>query len=150
MKSATKQVQNSKFYLFDCGVARALSGRLPYPPSDEELGPLLETFVVGEVRAYMEYSAKHYPLFFWRSYDGAEVDLLCETADGFVAVEIKSSRRWEKRFNRGLQRVREDLGRKRTALHGVYQGEREALWDDVHVVPVVQFLDELWAGEVFR
>ena len=32
LRSATKQVQQSKFYFFDSGVARALSGRLPYPP----------------------------------------------------------------------------------------------------------------------
>ena len=43
LKSATKQVQHSKFFCFDCGVARALTGRLPYPPIPEEIGPLPET-----------------------------------------------------------------------------------------------------------
>ena len=38
LKRATKQVAHPKFYLFDCGVARALSGRLPYPPAPEEEG----------------------------------------------------------------------------------------------------------------
>ena len=80
LKSATRQVQQSKFYFFDCGVVRALSGRLPYPPTPEELGPLVETFVVNELRAYLSYSGRHYPLHYWRSYDGAEVDALCETA----------------------------------------------------------------------
>ena len=150
LKSATKQVRQSKFHFFDSGVVRALSGRLPYPPTPEELGPLAETFVLNELRAWLGYSGVDYRLCFWRSYDGAEVDVLCETVDGFVAIEIKASMRWEKRFNRGLHRVREDLGKGRTTCHGVYLGGRSALWDDVHVLPLVDFLKRLWAGEIIR
>ena len=150
LKSATKQVRQSKFYFFDSGVARALTGRLSYPPTSEELGPLAETFVLNELRAYLGYCGGDYRLSFWRSYDGAEVDVLCETVEGFVAIEIKASPRWEKRFNRGLHRVRDDLGKDRTACHGVYLGERTALWDDVRVLPLVDFLKRLWAGEIIR
>ena len=150
LKSATKQVRQSKFYFFDSGVARALSGRLPYPPTPEESGPLAETFVLNELRAWLGYSGGDYRLSFWRSYDGAEVDVVCETVEGFVAIEIKASPRWEKRFNRGLHRVRDELGKDRTTCHGVYLGERTALWDDVHVLPLVDFLKRLWAGEIIR
>ena len=150
LKSATKQVRQSKFYFFDSGVARALSGRLFYPPTAEEMGPLAETFVLNELRAWLGYSRTDYRLWFWRSYDGVEVDALCETVDGFVAIEIKASPRWEKRFNRGLRRVADDLGNRRTACYGVYLGERSALWDDVNVLPLVDFLKRLWAGEVIR
>ena len=149
LKSATRQVQQSKFYFFDCGVVRALSGRLPYPPTPEELGPLVETFVVNELRAYLSYSGRHYPLHYWRSYDGAEVDALCETAAGFVAIEVKASARWDKRFNRGFRRVREHLPHPATC-YGVYLGRRAALWDDVQVLPVLDFLKRLWDGEVLR
>ncbi len=148
LKSATKQVRQSKFYFFDCGVARALAGRLPYPPTAEETGPLAETYILGELRAYLSYTTRHYRLHFWRSYDGVEVDMLCETAHGFVALEIKASSRWERRFNRGLHRVSEDLGKDRTTCYGVYFGERAALWDDVLVLPVMDFLKRLWAGEI--
>jgi predicted AAA+ superfamily ATPase len=148
LKRATKQVGHPKFYFFDAGVARALSGRLPYPPTPEELGPLFETFLLGEVRAFLSYRRLHYPLAFWRTYDGVEVDLLFETARGYLAIEMKSSDRWEPRFNRGLRRVRDDLGAGRVRCLGVYAGEREARFDDVRVLPVVQFLRELWAGDL--
>ena len=148
LKSATRQVRQSKFYFFDCGVARALSGRLPYPPTAEESGPLAETFTLGELRAYLSYTARNYRLHFWRSYNGAEVDVLCETARGFVAIEIKASTRWERRFNRGLHRVSDDLGKGDTTCYGVYFGERAALWDDVHVLPAMEFLRRLWADEI--
>ena len=150
LKSATKQVQNSKFFFFDCGVARALTDRLPYPPTREEMGPLLETMMLQELRAYLSYTGRGYQLHFWRTYDGAEVDMLCETVDGFVAIEVKASSRWEKRFNRGLQRVRRELGAERTTCYGVYLGARPALWDDVRVLPVISFLQQLWDGQVLR
>ena len=150
LKSANKQVRQSKFYFFDSGVARALTGRLPYPPTDQELGPLTETFVLNELRAYLAYSALDYKLHFWRSYDSAEVDVLCETAAGFVAIEVKASPRWEKRFNRGLHRVREELGQDRTACYGAYLGERQALWDDIRILPMMTFLKSLWTGEIIR
>ena len=150
LKSANKQVAQSKFYFFDGGVARALSERLPYRPTPEELGPLAEAFVLGELRTYLAYSSLGYKLHYWRSYDGAEVDALCETATGFVAIEVKASRRWERGFNRGLRRVREALGAERTTCYGVYLGERRALWDDVQVFPLLDFLKALWNGEVVR
>lgn len=148
LKSANKQVSHSKFYFFDSGVARALSGRLPYPPAAEESGALLETFVLGEMRAHVNYTGKHYPLRFWRNYDGAEVDLICETANGFTAVEIKASTRWDKSFNRGLRRIREELGAENVHCYGVYLGERQLLWDDIRVLPVAGFLRQLWDGEI--
>ena len=150
LKSATKQVRESKFYFFDSGVARALGGRLAYPPAPVELGPLAETLVLNELRAWLGYSGTDYRLSFWRSYNGVEVDVLCETVEGFVAIEIKAAPRWEKRFNRGLHRVAADFGKERTTCFGVYLGERAALWDDVQVLPLVEFLRRLWSGEIIR
>ncbi len=149
LKSSNKQVQHSKLYLFDCGVARALSGRLPFPPSQEEKGALLETLVAGEVRAHLSYSGKHYPCHYWRNYQGTEVDLLVETQDGFAAVEVKANARWERRFNRGLHRVSEDIGKEKVRRYGVYLGQRSALVDDVLVLPVESFLERVWDGEIY-
>ena len=148
LKSATKQVQQSKFYFFDGGVVRALSGRLPYPPTQEERGPLVETFILNEIRAFLSYSGRHYRPHYWRSYDGAEVDVLCETGAGFVAIEIKAAARWDRRFNRGLHRVRQHLDQHETTCYGVYLGQRTARWDDVRILPVLDFLKGLWNGEI--
>jgi uncharacterized protein len=147
LKQATKQVASPKFYLFDGGVARALSQRLPYPPTDEEHGVLLETLIFNEVRAYLDYRGLHYPLHYWRTYDGAEVDLFCETQQGYVAVEMKASQRWERRHLRGLNRLRESLGEHVTS-YGVYRGERPMTWNQTSVLPVADFLHALWAGDI--
>ena len=76
------------------------------------------------------------------------MDILIETARGFVVIEVKAAARWEKRFNRGLRRVADELGRSKTTCYGIYSGERAALWDDVQVLPVTNFLQGLWDGEV--
>ncbi len=150
LKSANKQVGHSKFYFFDAGVARALSGRLPYPPSSEETGPLLETFVLGEVRAFLAYSGLHYPMHFWRTHDGAEVDLFLETGDGFLAVEMKSGERWDRRFERGFGRLGELMAPKKVRCVGIFMGPRELSAGDVRVLPVGDFLRELWEGRMIR
>lgn len=150
LKSANKQVQQSKFCFFDGGVVRALSGRLPYPPTPEERGPLFETLVLNELRAYLSYSGRHYRPHYWRTYDGAEVDVVCETAAGFTAIEIKAAARWDRRFHRGLHRLREHLAPRSTTCYGVYTGARAARWGDVTVLPVLDFMKRLWNGEILR
>lgn len=150
LKRSTKQVAHPKFYLFDCGVARALSGRIAYPPSPEERGALLETLLLGEVRAYLAYAGLRYPLHYWRTHDGVEVDLLCESGAGFIAVEMKPAARWDARYNRGLNRLRDELGTGRVTCYGVYEGERPASWGSVRVLPAPEFLKRLWNGEVLR
>lgn len=148
LKRRTKQVQHPKFYLFDPGVARALSGRIAYPVTHEERGPLLETLLLNEIRSFLSYSKRLYKIYFWRNYDGIEVDFLCETGSGFVAAEFKSSNRWDKRFGKGLQRMRAELGTQLTACYGVYLGERAALFNDVHILPADDFLRRLWNGDI--
>lgn len=150
LKPANRQVQQSKFYFFDCGVVRALAGRLAFPPSSEERGALMETLVLGELRAYLAYTKRDYPLHYWRTYDGAEVDVLLETPTGLVALEIKASTRWERRFNRGLRRLAEALGPPHPTCYGIYAGARRARWDDVEVLPGADFLERLWAGDIIR
>lgn len=109
---------------------------------------MLETLLLGEMRAYLTYTGLRYPLHFWRDHHGAEVDALAETATGFTAVETKANRRWEQRFNRGLQKVRTHLGAEKTKGFGIFLGGREALIDDVRIPPAQDFLKLLWDGKV--
>lgn len=148
LKRSTKNVSHPKFYFFDPGVVRALSGRASFPPLPEESGGLLETLIVSEVRAYLSYHDLSYPISFWSNYDRTEVDLLCEMPQGFVAVEIKPSSQWRSQYNRGLRRVAEDLKKCRVTCLGVYQGERALQNDGVLIFPVREFLEKLWGGEI--
>ena len=150
LKPKTKQYAGSKFYFFDCGVTRVLNQRLVFPPSQEELGPLLETLVINELRAYVSYRSLHYPLRYWASYGGAEVDILLETVKGYVAIEVKASNVWQRRFHRPLKFVADHFGRSSTHCYGVYLGPRALLVDEVRIFPVQEFLKRLWDGELVQ
>ncbi|NOY08224.1 MAG: ATP-binding protein [Spirochaetes bacterium] len=150
LKRATKQISHPKFYLFDTGIARALTGRLPYPPTQEELGHLFENMIFNEIKAYLSYNKLHYRVYFWRNYDGTEVDLLCETKNGFVAIEMKASYEWQKRFSRGLNRIQTELSPARVMCYGIYRGQRTAKFDNIEILPVTHFLEMLWNNNIIQ
>ena len=55
-RAKVKEVAHPKFYFFDPGAVRALAGRSREPLDREERGPLLETYVLHELRAWMNRS----------------------------------------------------------------------------------------------
>jgi predicted AAA+ superfamily ATPase len=148
LKRATKLVAHPKFYFFDAGVARALSARLPYRPTQEEMGAIFETYVLHELRAFLSYTERAYPLYFFRTHDDVEVDVIFEAADGLVALEIKASRTWRGEFDKGFRRIRSELDGVRCI--GVYNGERRLQHDDVAVYPYGEFLEALWEERLFE
>lgn len=135
-----------KFYLFDTGVARALTGRIRDPLADLEVGKLLETLILHELRAAMSYQDCGGELCYWRSSGGAEVDFIWRRGEKSVAVEVKAAARWQ----RGYGRAMNDLA---SAGHvqrcfGVYRG-RQALKDGAALVlPCSEFLEKLHSGDV--
>lgn len=148
LKPGNKQVAHPKFYLFDSGVARALSGRLAYEPTPEECGPLLETLVANEIRTYLE---RHHPgwrMNFWRTHDDVEVDFVVETDWGYAAVEVKASSSWRNQYNLGLKRLKEELAPREVRAFGVFRGPQAAKFGEIEVLPVGEFLSRLWTGRV--
>jgi predicted AAA+ superfamily ATPase len=145
-RRATKVVQHDKFYFFDAGVARALSGRLSYPPTPEELGPLFETYLLHELRAWIAYRRLEYPLYFFRTHDGVEVDVLLEDARGFVAFEFKSSSEFRQGDGKGFKRLRAELPGVRCT--GVFAGSRPQSTDWGTLLPYGTFLRQLWDGDL--
>lgn len=156
LNSSTKQVEHPKFYFFDTGVVRAISGRLPYSASPEELGILLETWMLHELRSYLSYNEMYYELYFWRNHNGMEVDIVFEGAEYFIAIEIKANSIWKTEFNKGLNAFKErydlsaDKHKKALKRIGIYQGEKKSKHQDIEIFPVNEFLKELWRGNLIE
>jgi uncharacterized protein len=146
LKRGAKLVAAPKFYFFDAGVARALSGRLPYAPTTEEFGALFETFLLHELRAFLRYTERNYPLFFFRTFDEVEVDVLFESANGMVAVEFKGSKTWRGEYAKGFRRVQSEFAK--VQCIGVYLGEQTLQHDGVKIYPYRTFLEKLWSGKL--
>lgn len=87
-------------------------------------------------------------MYYWSSPNDVEVDFFLETQKGFLAIKVKSSITWEKSFQKGLFRMREELGKDQVQCVGVYLGERRADFDGVLVLPYKEFCQKLWSGEL--
>lgn len=148
LKRAAKQVAHPKLFLFDTGVTRHLAGSGHLHVHPEERGPLLETFLLHELRARLHYGALECPVAYWKTHDGAEVDFVVQAADGLVAIEVKSGSRWDRRFGAGIAALRANMPKGKVRAFGVYTGPRALLVDDIRVLPWQTFLGDLWSGKV--
>ena len=82
-----------KIYLFDTGVVNAVTGSVTAPLTAERRGNLFETLGVCEAFRLLSYQESEAKLFFWRTKDGAEVDLLVEKHGKLIAAfEFKSGK----------------------------------------------------------
>ncbi|MCY4486380.1 MAG: AAA family ATPase [Deltaproteobacteria bacterium] len=132
-KAKVKEVAHAKFYLFDCGVQRALLGRHRDEPSAVETGALFESFVLNEFRALNSWLSHGAQFFYWRTEAGNEVDLIWKRGERAAGFEIKSSTAWQEKFNKGLN-VLLRAGDIEQAF-GVYRGDTVQKVGKVTVVP---------------
>ncbi len=92
-KSVRKQLSGQpKFYFFDCGVLNSINHRLQEDPDPVYRGRLFEHFIILETHRMQSYLQSETQLFFWRTQQKKEVDLLIEKHGRlFAAIEIKSA-----------------------------------------------------------
>lgn len=145
-RAKVKEVASPKFYLFDCGVARALAGRLREPLDGLERGFLLETWMLHELRATIAYGNLGGELRYWRTPSGSEVDFVWTRGKRAVGIEVKAAARWRREFGGPLKSLIAD--RIVDTGVGVYTGAVELKDGPLRVLPVKKFLAELARGNV--
>lgn len=138
-------IETSKFFLFDCGVVRALKGMQKIQHGTVEFGQFFEHFLVEEVRAYLSYSEKHLPMSFWRTSTGYEVDLI--VGDLNLAVEFKATKQANQADARALHALGEESRVKQSLLVTLDPVARK-LESGVLVLPWREFCQRLWKGEL--
>jgi uncharacterized protein len=91
-KSLRKRLStHPRFYLFDTGVTNALNRRLTAGLDPMSKGKLFEQFIICEVLRAVRYSGSEARMYYWRTSNGAEVDLVIEKHGSLIAaIEIKS------------------------------------------------------------
>jgi predicted AAA+ superfamily ATPase len=137
-----------KVHIVDSGLAarllRLTAEKLARPDATalQQLGHLLETFVVGEVRKQASWMDGIAGVGHWRTHDGAEVDVVVERDDGsVVGIEVKAGTRVAGRDLAGLRAIRDSLGDAFIAGVALHTGSRSYTAEDrIHVLPV----DRLW------
>ncbi len=133
-----------KFYLFDVGVAGAITRRSIKEERGETFGKAFEHFLFMEILAYRSYSESDFPIHFWRTKTGLEVDFVLGDAE--VALEIKGARRVDAPDMKPLRAFVEELRPKKALL--VCNEKEPRLSGNLRILPWRDFLEGLWAGRI--
>jgi len=133
----------AKFYLFDVGVSGELIHRKLRRAKGEEFGKAFEHFIFMEIHAHRSYKELDYPIHYWRTKSGLEVDFIL--AEGEVAIEVKGTTRVRKNSLKGLRRFAEEFRPKHALV--VCNEAEERMVDKIRIVPWRRFLSQLWNGE---
>lgn len=139
-------VKKPRFYFSDAGILRTLLGCDTPHKTDAEYEVFFRTFMVNEIRAYLDRSgkAKGYPLAYWENKSGHEVSAVIGDK---VAILFKADIFVNYRDLRGLVYFSEESI---TARQIIVCSEKERCLVD-EAFPVYywkDFLEELWGGKI--
>jgi len=136
----------AKFYLFDVGVAGALTKRHLEEQKGELFGKAFEHFIFMELSAYNSYSELDYEINFWKTKSGLEVDFVL--GRGELAVEVKGTDRVDKRDLRSLKAFRGTYAPRQALV--VCNETAERIHDGIRILPWCRFLSDLWEGKIIN
>jgi predicted AAA+ superfamily ATPase len=134
-----KAIKTGKFYFFDPGITHMLAGTQALDRNSNLYGKSFEQFICMELRAYLSYRRKKFPLTYWRSKSGHEVDFLIGT---HTAIEVKASSKISKNDLKGLNYLKEEGVFQNLIL--VSQDPISTLTSSILTVPWQKFLSDLW------
>ena len=139
-------VQSPKFYMFDVGVANYLMHRSHLEQGSPEYGHAFEHLIIQEMIAYLGYQGRQRELSYWRTKNGIEIDAVL--GDATVGIEIKSTTEVKDNQLKGLRSFGGDYPHAR--LIAVSNDPYRRRKDNIEVIPVREFLSDLWAGRIFH
>ncbi len=132
--SGRRAIKRPKIHAVDTGLAAAALNTSVDDlrrPESALAGPLLETFVTGELVRQLSWNDTPVRLFHWRDRDGREIDLIAESSDGRVAaVEVKAARDVDEHDLRHLMTLRDRMGDRFVNGVIVHLGERPLSFGD--------------------
>ena len=90
-----REIKNSKNHFVDTGIAAALRnlkpGSFDADANPTALGGLMESFVLSELTRAAPFQENSFRFYHWRDQRGREIDILAESANHLVAIEVKAS-----------------------------------------------------------
>jgi len=120
-------VKLPKVYCVDTGMENYLLGHSSPAQMNlsGKLGGVVENWVIAEFVKQCSVLDRKPSLFFWRTSNGAEVDLVLETSSSFIPIEIKSGLRIDNQNIRGLTEFMKLKHHKKVPFGVVFYGGSE-------------------------
>ncbi len=144
-------VATPKFYFFDVGVVNQLTKRTIQELKGSEAGSAFEHYILMEIMAYRGLKGLDFPIHFWRTRAGLEVDLILGDAE--VAIEIKISEQVRKSDLRGLVAFQNDYRPKKALVVSRSPRKRKIKGEgdqEIDILPWRDFLEMLWSGKIIN
>jgi hypothetical protein len=89
-RNLRKEISTSrKIYFWDNGIRNALIANYNPLNMRNDSGPLWENFMISERRKFNHYNHRYVNLYFWRTHDQKEIDLVEESGGEFDVYEFK-------------------------------------------------------------
>ncbi|MEX2534859.1 MAG: ATP-binding protein [Trueperaceae bacterium] len=140
-------VRSPKILLNDTALSASLLDLDPRRLGGERklLGQLLESFVVTELYKQLGWSTERARMYHFRSYSGAEVDVVLEHADGRLAgIEVKAASSVRSKDFRGMEALIEEVGERFERGIVLYLGDTVVPFSDrLLALP----LPNLWSAQ---
>lgn len=96
-------------------------------------------------RLIRDYSELSYPIAYWRTASGFEVDFIL--GDHEIAIEVKSTEAANANHLKGLRRFKEEYSVRRSILVSLDSKPRKTE-DQIEILPWQTFLEQLWGSEI--
>ena len=81
--------KTSRYYFYDNGVRNAILGNFGFIENRNDIGQLWENFLFMERLKYREMKGIYANIYFWRTYDQQEIDLVEERDGNLYGFEFK-------------------------------------------------------------
>jgi predicted AAA+ superfamily ATPase len=142
--------ETPKFYLFDVGLTNALKKVTFIEGLNSEAGKSLEQYIFQEILAYNNYNDLGFDITYWRTKTGLEVDFVLGEAE--VAIEVKISKQVHSTEFKALKAFNHEYNPRRSIVVALEPRARKINFDSysIDILPVKQFLELLWSGEIMR
>lgn len=133
-----RQIKTPKLYFLDTGLACYLTGwRSPEVAMEGAMaGSLFENYVVTEIIKSYWYRGLEPSIWFWRTKEKTEVDLLLEEDGRLFPIEIKLTMRPQKKMVKGIEAIRRRIPAMGQGCIICPAEQRYPLTRDIEVVPV--------------
>ncbi len=119
-------IKKPKLYFIDTGIASSLLGiqNIDHLETHPLKGELFENFIIMNLVKQNTFRLNPVNLYFWRSNDGIEIDLIIENANKLIPVEIKSGMTFNNYWWRNIDKWQKFSGNS-SKSYIIYNGNNE-------------------------
>ena len=99
-------------------------------------GTVFETMVFSEVLKLIFNHGLNYDLSYFRDVSGKEIDLIIETGEKIIAIEIKSAKTITNDFFKSFKNIETILQIDNIEKYIIYGGEKEFKYNDIRILNI--------------